>query len=85
MQVVVEGATVMLSLAGHVDVDKERARLKKEIDRVAGEAGKIERKLANSDFVAKAPPEVVRTSARSLPSSGRQSKLSGALERLKSL
>jgi valyl-tRNA synthetase len=86
VQVVVEGATVMLSLAGHVDVDKERARLAKEIDRVAGEAGKIERKLANADFVAKAPPEVVEDQRERLAEAGAaHAKLSSALQRLASL
>jgi len=86
VQVVVEGATVMLSLAGHVDVDKERARLTKEIDRVAGEAGKIERKLANSDFVAKAPPEVVQDQRERLAEAGAaRAKLASALQRLASL
>jgi len=86
VQVVVEGATVMLSLAGHVDVDKERARLSKEIDRVAGEAGKIERKLANADFVAKAPPEVVEDQRDRLAEAGAaHAKLSSALQRLASL
>jgi len=86
VQVVVEGATVMLSLAGHVDVDKERARLTKEIDRVAGEAGKIERKLANSDFVAKAPPDVVQDQRERLAEAGAaRAKLASALQRLASL
>ncbi len=86
VQVVVEGATVMLSLAGHVDIDKERARLTKEIDRVAGEAGKIERKLANSDFVAKAPPEVVQDQRERLAEAGAaRAKLASALQRLASL
>jgi valyl-tRNA synthetase len=86
VQVVVEGATVMLSLAGHVDIDKERARLTKEIDRIAGEAGKIERKLANADFVAKAPQEVVEDQRERLAEAGAtHAKLSSALQRLASL
>jgi valyl-tRNA synthetase len=86
VQVVVEGATVMLSLAGLVDLDKERARLTKEIDRVSGEAGKIERKLANSDFVTKAPPEVVQNQRDRLAEAGAaRAKLASALQRLASL
>jgi valyl-tRNA synthetase len=59
VQLVIDEATVMLPLAGVIDVAKERARLSKDIDKLAGEAGKIESKLANAQFVAKAPPEVI--------------------------
>jgi valyl-tRNA synthetase len=56
----VVGATeVYVGLAGVVDVAAERQRLEKEI-RKAGEAiAFLESKLARSDFVEKAPPEVV--------------------------
>jgi valyl-tRNA synthetase len=59
VQLVVDEATVMLPLAGVIDVTKERARLTKDIDKLAGEASKIESKLANAQFAAKAPPEVI--------------------------
>jgi valyl-tRNA synthetase len=86
VQVVVDGATVMLPLAGHVDIAKERARLAKEIDKAAGEAGKIERKLANADFVAKAPPEVVEDQRERLTEiTAARAKLASALQRLASL
>jgi valyl-tRNA synthetase len=59
LQVVVDGGTVFLDLAGTVDLAKERARLAKEIAQLEGELEKIERKLANPQFIAKAKPEVV--------------------------
>ena len=59
VQVVVDEATVMLPLAGIIDIAKERARLAKDVDRIAGEISKIEAKLSNQQFVAKAPPEVI--------------------------
>jgi valyl-tRNA synthetase len=59
VQLVMDEATVMLPLAGVIDVTKERARLTKDIDKLAGEASKIESKLANAQFAAKAPPEVI--------------------------
>ena len=59
VQVVVEGATLFLDLAGAIDFDKERARLEKEAKDAEGELDKIERKLGNAQFIAKAKPEVI--------------------------
>ena len=42
-----------------VDVDAERIRLRKEIDRLANEISKARSKLDNESFVARAPVEVV--------------------------
>ncbi|MEA2782419.1 MAG: valyl-tRNA synthetase [Rhodospirillaceae bacterium] len=86
VQIVVDEATVMLPLAGIIDIDRERARLKKEIDRVVGEAGKIEKKLGNAAFVAKAPPAVVEDQRERLAeATAARSKLASALERLEAL
>jgi valyl-tRNA synthetase len=58
---VLDEATIVLPIAGVIDVDAERARLDKEITRLDGEITRFDRKLANEKFVAKAPPEVVET------------------------
>ncbi len=58
-QAVVDEATLVLPLAGLIDLAAERARLARERDRAAGEAEKIRRKLDNADFVRRAPEEVV--------------------------
>ncbi len=58
-QFLVRGTVVALPLAGIVDLANEAARLKKEIARLDGEIGKTEAKLANKDFVARAPEEIV--------------------------
>ncbi len=58
-QAVVDEATLLLPLAGVIDLAIERARLQKERARALDEAAKVERKLANADFVARAKPEVV--------------------------
>src|SRR5690242_7779621 len=50
---------VLIPLAGLIDLDAERARLKKEIARIGGEIKKCEGKLGNANFVANAPAEVV--------------------------
>ena len=58
-QVVVGEATILLPLADVIDLGAERARLAKERDKALAEAAKVEQKLANADFVARAKPEVV--------------------------
>ncbi|MDQ1079199.1 valine--tRNA ligase [Pseudoroseomonas cervicalis] len=58
-QVVVGEATILLPLAEVIDLGAERARLAKERDKALAEAAKVEQKLANADFVARAKPEVV--------------------------
>jgi valyl-tRNA synthetase len=50
----------VLPLAGMVDLDAERARLRKELDDAEGERGRINRQLVNEAFVAKAPAKVVQ-------------------------
>jgi len=50
---------VYLPLEGLIDVDAERVRLSKEINRIAGEVAKSTGKLGNASFVDRAPPEVV--------------------------
>ena len=59
VQIVIDEATVALPLADVIDISAERARLEKEIDKLAGEVAKLEKKLSNPQFLAKAPPEVV--------------------------
>ena len=58
-QIVVDEATVVLPLAGVIDLGAERARLAKEHAKALAEAEKVLRKLGNAEFVAKARPEVV--------------------------
>ena len=61
--VVVEGAEISLPLGDLVDKDKELERLGKERDRLIGEIKRVEGKLSNQGFVAKAPKEVVEAEA----------------------
>jgi valyl-tRNA synthetase len=59
-QIVVGTGTAGLALEGAIDFAKERARLTKEQQKAEGEIARIDQKLANKEFVAKAPEEVVQ-------------------------
>ncbi len=59
IQDVLDEATIILPLADVIDIDQERARLKKEIQKVETEIEKIKKKLSNENFLQKAPEDVV--------------------------
>ena len=50
---------VLVPMAGLIDVDTEKARLNKEIDKAEKDFARINGKLSNASFVAKAPEAVV--------------------------
>ena len=50
---------VMVPLAGLIDIEAERARINKEIERKHKELKRIEGKLGNVKFVQNAPPAIV--------------------------
>ncbi|MFO1126959.1 MAG: valine--tRNA ligase [Rhodospirillales bacterium] len=56
---VLDQATVLLPIADVIDIEAERRRLAREIGKLAGEIERVEKKLANQGFLAKAPGEVV--------------------------
>jgi valyl-tRNA synthetase len=53
------GAEVAVPLEGLIDFEQERARLRREQEKLQQEAAKLEAQLGNSDFVARAPAEKV--------------------------
>ncbi|TYC50375.1 valine--tRNA ligase [Rhodobacterales bacterium] len=58
-QIIVGEASICLPLAGVIDLAAEKARLQKDAGKLEGEISKIEKKLSNPGFLAKAPEEVV--------------------------
>jgi len=82
-QVVLDEATVIIPLAGLIDLETERTRLGRERARSAQEAAKLEQKLANPDFVRRAPPEVVEENRERLAAARADiARLDAALRRL---
>ena len=59
MAAVVSGVEIYLPLKGLIDAEKEVARLTKEQVNLESEISRIQGKLANEKFVAKAPAEVI--------------------------
>ncbi len=83
IQAVAGNLTLLLPLAGVIDLDQERARLTKEIAKLDGEIGKIEKKLSNQGFIAKAPPEVVEENRERMQAAAdAKAKMEEALSRI---
>ncbi|MCO6540240.1 MAG: valine--tRNA ligase [Gilliamella sp.] len=55
----VDGAELLIPMAGLINKENELARLEKEIARIEGEIMRIANKLSNASFVDKAPAAVV--------------------------
>jgi valyl-tRNA synthetase len=85
-QIVLDEATIFVPLAGVIDIGQERARLTKELDKARAEAEKIDRKLGNEQFLAKANPDVVAEQRQRLEETRLAvGKLTQALDRLAGL
>ncbi|WP_376090179.1 valine--tRNA ligase [Roseomonas sp. CCTCC AB2023176] len=83
VQGVVGEATLMLPLAGIVDLPAERARLAKEHAKASAEATKIATKLANPDFTSRAKEEVVEeTRERLAAAEAEAQRLAAAIARI---
>ena len=83
VQTVLGEATLAITLADVIDVDAEKARLKKDIGKVEGEIKKISGKLGNQGFLDKAPQAVIdENKTRLVEEEARRDKLQSALERI---
>ena len=60
MSKVIVGAQIFIPLAELVDFEEELRRLTKEKERLEGEVERVDKKLSNEGFVAKAPEKVVQ-------------------------
>ena len=56
---VISDLTVYIPLAGVINIDKERDRLQKKVDKATLELDNVTKTLANKNFVERAPKEVI--------------------------
>jgi valyl-tRNA synthetase len=81
-QMIVGGAVAAIPLAGVVDIAAERTRLGREIAKERKDVASVDAKLANADFLARAPEEVVEENReRREAASARIAKMEAALAR----
>ncbi|WP_017549031.1 valine--tRNA ligase [Salinicoccus carnicancri] len=81
---VVKGATVILPLAGLIDMKEEAARLEQELERLAGELKRVDGKLGNEKFVSNAPQAVVdKEKEKKLGYQSQYNEVKGRLDSLK--
>ena len=72
-----------MPLGDIIDIAAEKIRLGREIGKLEGDILGIEKKLANAEFVAKAPEEVIEENRERLVTAGaRKKRLKEALDRL---
>jgi len=84
IQLLIRGEVAALPLEGVIDLDAERARLAKEIQKIDADVGKIDAKLGNADFIRRAPEEVVEEQReRRDEALARKAKMEEALSRLR--
>jgi valyl-tRNA synthetase len=77
------GASFGLPLAGLIDIDEEKARLQKSLDKLGKEIGGLKGRLNNPKFATSAPEEVVAEAQANLTAREEEAgQLQAALDRL---
>jgi valyl-tRNA synthetase len=82
-ELIAEGATIAIDLAGTVDIQAERRRVEKDLGAARKEADQTRAKLGNEGFTSKAPADVVAKTRQRLE--GAQADIERLEERLKAL
>jgi valyl-tRNA synthetase len=84
VQLVVRGEVAALPLKGVIDLAAEGARLAKEMAKADADIARVDAKLNNANFVARAPEEVVEEEKEKREEAhARKAKIAEAMERLK--
>ncbi len=83
LQIVTREAVLALPIADIIDVEAESQRLKREISKVFGEIEKLDQKLSDDKFTARAPEHVVEENReRRTQAAAAATRLQEALKRL---
>jgi valyl-tRNA synthetase len=84
VQLLVRGEVAAIPLKGVIDLAAEKTRLDKELARADGDIKRVDAKLGNADFMARAPEDVVEEQREKRDEAvDRRTKIVEALERLK--
>jgi valyl-tRNA synthetase len=84
VQLLVRGEIAALPLKGVIDLAAESARLAREMAKAEADIARVDAKLANANFVARAPEEVVEEEKEKREEArARKAKIAEAMERLK--
>jgi valyl-tRNA synthetase len=84
VQLLVRGDMVALPLKGIIDLGAEKARLEREKAKAEAEINRIDAKLSNPDFIARAAEEVIEADREKREEAvARRAKIVEALERLR--
>ena len=83
-QALLDQTTIILPLAGLIDLNAERTRLTRDQTKATDDANKIRKKLDNADFITRAKPEVVDENRDRLATAEAEiARLAAALARLR--
>ncbi|MEB3100389.1 valine--tRNA ligase [Ferviditalea candida] len=86
MTAIVRGVELIFPLAGLIDISQEIARLEKELATLNGEVERVEKKLSNEGFIAKAPAKVIEEEkAKQADYADKRDKVLARLEELKNV
>jgi valyl-tRNA synthetase len=84
VQLLVRGEVAAIPLKGVIDLAAEKTRLDKELAKADGDIKRVDAKLGNADFMARAPEDVVEEQREKRDEAvDRRNKIVEALERLK--
>ncbi|MCX7958631.1 MAG: hypothetical protein N3B13_06255, partial [Deltaproteobacteria bacterium] len=53
------GMEIYVRAEGIIDVEKEKGRLRKELEKAERDIASVEKRMSDADFLSKAPPSVV--------------------------
>ncbi len=86
VQIVLDGAIAALPIAGFIDMNAEIERISRQIALAEAEIAKVDAKLGNADFVAKAPDQVVEENRERRAANGAIiARLAEALKRIEAV
>ena len=85
VQLLIRGEVAALPLKGVIDLDAERGRLNKELQKAEADIKRVDAKLGNPNFVANAPEDIIEgEKEKREEAEARRGKIVEALERLNS-